>query len=176
VNVSVYQYFDEDTTTELYKGTLQLSGINTVWVTYSNMAKTATATVTGGTLESVEYYTNACKLTIAAEGEVNIVVEGTTLKSSKTDVVTPSGVSGEIISLDNPLITNQERAVAIGIWVAKHLINRLSASSSWRADPRLDVLDVVNIQTEYDDYKTVVTNVSFDYNGSFKGTSEGKVM
>ena len=176
VNVSVYHYFDEGTTTELYRGTLQLSGINEVWVTYSDMAGTATATVTGGTLESVEYYTNACKLTIAAEGEVNIVVEGTALKRSKTDVVTPSGVSGEVITLDNPLITSQERAVAIGTWVAKYLINRLSASSSWRADPRLDALDVVNVRTEYDDYKTVITDVSFDYNGAFKGTSEGKVM
>ena len=175
VNVSVYHYFDEGILTELYKGTLRLSGVNEVWVTYSGMAKTATATVTGGTLVSVEYYTNACKLTIAAEGEVSIVVEGTTLKSSKTDVVTPSSVSGEIISLDNPLITNQERAVAIGSWVAKYLINRLGASSSWRADPRLDALDVVNIQTEYDDYKTVITDVSYTYNGAFKGTLEGKV-
>ena len=176
VNVSVYQYFGEETTSELYKGALQVSSTSEIWVTYSSMAKTATAKVTGGTLESAEYYTNACKLTITAEGEVNIVIEGVMLKSSKTDVVTPCGTSGEVISLDNPLVTSQERAVAIGTWVSGYLINRLNANSLWRADPRLDALDIVNVQTEYDTYKTMVTDVTFNYNGAFSGTLEGKVM
>lgn len=176
VNVSAYHYFEEDTVTELYKGNVTLTGTSEMWITYSNMAKTVSAEVTGGTLDSAEYYTNACKLTITAEGEVNIVVSGNNLKSSKTDVVTPSGVKGEEISLDNPLITSTERAAVIGQWVKRYLGNRSSVAPSWRADPRLDVLDVVKVQTDYDSYDTIVTGVTYTYNGAFRGTAEGKVM
>ena len=176
VNVSMYHYFEDDKTTELYKGALQIVGTKEIWITYSNMAKTAVATVTGGSLDSAEYFTNACKLVITANGEVNIVISGTVLKNSKIDVVTMSGLAGEVISLDNPLITDQDRAAVIGAWMENYLKNRLGLTTSWRADPRLDTLDIVKVQTEYDTHNTIITNVSYTYNGAFRGSSEGKVM
>ena len=176
VNVAAYQYFESDSLTELYRGDFSLSGTTEIWIVYSEMAKTAAATVTGGTLISAEYFANACKLTISAEGSVTIVVDGTALKESKSEVVTGSGSVGETVSLDNPLITSRERAAVIGEWMEQYLRNRNTLKSSWRADPALDALDVVSNRNEYSTNKVIMTSVAYDYSGAFRGTGEGRVI
>lgn len=176
VNVTTYHYFEDDKSSELYKGVLQLTGTSEIWVVYSDTAKTATASVTGGTLVSAEYFAHACKLTIAAEGSVTVVVTGTVLKESKTDVSVSSGLNGETVSLDNPIITSRERALVIGEWMESYLCNRSNCSVSWRADPRLDALDIVGMQGEYANESVIMTNISYDYNGAFRGTGEGRVL
>lgn len=176
VNVVAYQYFGEDKTSELYKGVVAINGTTEMWVTYSNMALSANATVTDGTLVSAEYYTNACKLTIMGSGSVTVLVEGVVLKSSKTDVVIRSGLSGEIVSVDNPLITDRDRALIVGEIAEAHLKNRMSVTSSWRVDPRIDALDIVTNTNEYNSNNVRMTEVKFTYNGAFRGTGEGRVM
>lgn len=173
VNVVTYHYFEDDKSTELYKGVLPLTGTTEIWLAYSDAAKTATASVSGGTLDSAEYFTHACKLTITAEGDVTIVVTGTLLKESKTDVIVPSGINGETISLDNPLITGRDRALVIGEWMENYLRNRRSFNMSWRADPRLDTLDMVSLTSKYASNAVIITNIAYKYNGAFRGTCEG---
>lgn len=178
VNISAYHYFEEEDVSELYKGSLTLSKTSEMWITYSDRAVEVSAVAENGTIESAEYYTNACKLKIipnSTEVAVSITVSGKLLKSSKTDVVTQGGAKGEEVSLDNPLITDLGRASIIGAWVMEHLGNRMSISPSWRADPRLDVLDIVRVQLGNDTYDTRLTDVNFTYNGAFRGTAEGKV-
>ena len=176
VNVAAYQYFEEDGSKELYKGAFEVYGTVDVWITYSDMAKTAVATVINGNLEAAEYFTNACKLTITNDGNVEVIVNGTVLKSSTTDVITASGSSGEIISLDNPLITSRDRAIIIGEWMEKYLKNRMTLTSSWRADPCLDALDIATNQNEFKTSNVLMTKVAYDYNGAFRGTGEGRVI
>ena len=176
VNVTTYHYFEDDKSSDLYKGVLQLSGTNEIWIVYSDTAKTATASVSGGTLVSAEYFAHACKLTITAEGSVTVVVTGTILKESKTDVTVSNGLNGETITLDNPIITDRERALVIGEWMKGYLRNRRNNSVSWRADPRLDALDIPSMQSEYASHSVIITNVTYDYNGAFKGSCEGRVL
>lgn len=176
VNVTTYHYFEDDKSSELYKGVLQLTGTNEIWIVYSDTAKTATASVTGGTLDSAEYFAHACKLTITTEGSVTIVVTGTLLKESKIDVVVSSGLSGEVVSLDNPIITSREIALDIGEWMEYYLRNRRNSSVSWRADPRIDALDIVSMQGEYAYSSIIMTNLSLNYNGGFEGTGEGRLI
>ena len=176
VNVAAYQYFEDVKPTELYKGVLPLTGTTELWIVYSEKAKTASASVTNGTLVSAEYYTNACKLTITAEGNATVLIEGTVLKTSKTDVITESDVAGETISLDNPLITSRDRAVAIGAWMEQYLRNRMTLKSYWRSDPRLDALDVVSNHNEYNTNDVIMTKVAYDYKGAFHGNGEGRVI
>lgn len=175
VDVSEYQYFKGDVT-ELYKGTVNLSEQTEMIITYSGMATDVTATVEGGTLVSAEYYTNACKLIISATGNVTITISGNTLDSSKVSIITPSGENGETIAVDNPLITNRSRAGIIGKWVEDYLRNRMTISTSWRADPRLDVLDNIDVQGEFVTNNGVVTNLSYDYSGVFKGTCDIQII
>lgn len=175
VEVVSYQYFDGDNT-ELYKGVLSVNGTLEVILTYSDMARNVSATITGGTIVSAEYYTNACKLVVSGNGSVEIIVNGDVIKESGTNVVVEVGVDGEVVSLDNPLITSYDRAVVIGNLVADYLKNRITLKSSFRADPRLDVLDIVTNVNDYNANKMRVTNVSYEYNGAFRGTVEGKVV
>ena len=176
VNIGFYQYSVATDITELYKGVVNIVGTRELIVTYSGSATNVTATVSGGTLNSAIYYTNACKLTITATGDVTITVKGKSLQSAKTEISVINAESGETISVDNMLITSVERANIIGEWVRSYYNNRMTLSSSWRADPRLDALDIVDNENDYGTSKVLMTEVKYDYNGSFKGSGEGKVI
>lgn len=176
INVTSYHYFEDNTSTELYKGTLNFEGEKEIWVAYSERAKSASAVVTGGELVSADYYTNACRMTISGQGSVNIVISGTTLKESKTDVITENALSGETITLDNPLVTSQARAESIGRWSIDYLSKRTSLDLSWRVDPSIDALDIITSKGEYSPNKVIMTDVTFEYNGAFRGNGKGKVI
>ena len=176
VDVKYYSYNSATTSTELYKGSIAINGTKDVWITYSGTATSVSASVSGGTLNSATYYANACVLNITSNGEVTITVTGKSIESSSVIVTTDSGVNGEIISVDNSLITNQANALMVGAIVEDYMKNRKSISTSWRADPRLDALDIVVHEGEYDTNHVIMTNVDFSYNGAFHGTGEGRVI
>lgn len=98
------------------------------------------------------------------------------ITSMTSDVVINVGLTGEVITMDNPLITDTERATSVGDWLATHLGHRMTLDSTWRADVRLDALDIVTNENEYHTNQVRMTNVEFRYNGAFRGTGEGKVI
>lgn len=176
VTVPCYSYSPSTDATELYKGNVNIGGTLDVLVTYSDMATDVSATVTGGTLNSAKYYSNACVLNITAAGSVDIVVTGNSLASSSVSVVIESGTKGETVSVDNPLITSHDRATSVGRWVENYMKNRMVLTSDWRADPRLDALDIVRNENNYNTNKVLMTSVDYSYNGAFKGSGEGRVI
>jgi hypothetical protein len=176
VDVSCYSYSVSADNTELYKGTMNISGTQELLISYSGTATNVSATISGGILVSATYYSNACVLKITASGDVTITVTGKSLVSSNVKVITSSGVTGETISVDNPLITSQNRAVTVGKWVESYMKNRMTLSSDWRADPRLDALDIVDNENDYTTNKVLMTEVKYSYNGAFKGSGEGRVI
>lgn len=98
------------------------------------------------------------------------------VESTKTDAHIVIGTTGETIVIDNPLITDSVRASAIGEWIGTHLGHRATLDSSWRADVRLDALDIVTNENDYDTNHVRMTDVVFNFNGAFRGTGEGKVI
>ena len=176
VDVSCYSYNISSDSTELYKGDMTLSGTQKLLITYSGTATNVSASVRGGTLVSATYYANACELEITANGTVTIIVTGKSIESSSVMVTTPSSSKGESVTVDNMLITNQDRAIAIGSWVESYMKNRMVLSSDWRADPRLDTLDIIDNENDYNTNKTLITSLNYQYNGTFKGTCEGRVI
>ena len=96
--------------------------------------------------------------------------------SSSTEVVVGVGVLGETITIDNPLITDNDMASSLGSWLATHMGHRMTLDSSWRADVRLDALDIVTNENTYNTNRVRMTDVEFTYNGAFRGTGEGKVI
>ena len=98
------------------------------------------------------------------------------VESTTTDVVVDVGTAGEIITIDNPLVTDEDRARAIGSWVGTHLGHRMTLDSSWRADVRLDALDIVTNENSYNTNDLRMTEVNFSFNGAFRGTGKGKVI
>lgn len=176
VDVPCYSYSKASEISELYNGSMNINGTSDVLITYSNVATDVTATVSGGVINSASYYSNVCVLTITASGTVNITVKGYELSTSNIAVNITSGTTGETISIDNPLITSYDRAISVAEWVENYMKNRTILTSDWRADPRLDALDIVNNENKYDSKKVLMTNVSYSYNGAFKGSGEGRVI
>lgn len=98
------------------------------------------------------------------------------LESTNETVTIPVGASGEIITMDNPLVTDTTMATSLGTWLATHLGHRMTLDSSWRADVRLDALDIVSNKNAYTTNRVRMTEVEFKYNGAFRGTGKGKVI
>ena len=98
------------------------------------------------------------------------------VKSSTTEVVVSIGDVGEIITVDNPLITDDNMARSVGEWIGNYLKNRITLKSTVRADVRLDALDIVTNENDYSVNNVRMTDVEFVFNGAFRGTSEGRVI
>ena len=98
------------------------------------------------------------------------------VESDAADVSVVVGATGETIVIDNPLITDSNRASSVGAWVGTHLGHRKTLDSSWRADVRLDALDIVSNENDYNTNNVRMTDITFKYNGAFRGSGKGKVI
>ena len=176
VDVPFYSFSKSTESTELFNGAMSINSTTDVVITYSGTATDVKATVSGGTLNKATYYSNACVLNITATGNVTIKVTGYILEQSSVKITTISGVEGETVSIDNPLITSHERAIEVGAWVEAYMRNRMTLRSEWRADPRLDALDIIDNENDYITNKTIMTNVKYSYSGAFRGSGEGRVI
>lgn len=78
--------------------------------------------------------------------------------------------SGEVISINNPLISTVENAEAVGKWAKSILCCRNIFSGSYRPDPRVDALDIIEIDSKYGaSFNVAVTDIIYSYAGSFRG-------
>ena len=98
------------------------------------------------------------------------------VESTTTEQIKVVGTVGETITIDNPLVTDTDRATSLVNWMAMHLGHRMTLDSSWRVDVRLDALDIVTNSNAYTSNKVRMTDVEFKYNGAFRGTGKGKVI
>lgn len=99
--------------------------------------------------------------------------------SNQTYTISPPlGHSGEIQTVNNPLVNSASQASEIANWVADMLKTRQIVSGEFRADPRLDVFDIVSVESgKYGSIDPVViTDIKYSYSGSFKGTYTGRVL
>ena len=178
VEVKCYTYFPEDgESREIYKGTLDVNGIETYIFAYSTPSADAQATVTGGEIIEATYYTNACWLTVEGTGSVDVSIIGHELKNSEsTVIVIADDPTGEMQAVENPLITSSDVAKGIGNWVKEFYANRKTFSSDFRIDPRLDALDVVRISNPFSENDVLLTDVNIDFTGAFKGKTEGRAV
>ena len=114
------------------------------------------------------------KLYTYTQGENGIESATSEVQFPPQDIA--DGYDGEIIIIDNPLITEYLRPDAIGQWMYGHLSHRMTLDSSWRADVRLDALDIVKNVNDYSSNRVRMTDVEFKFNGTFSGTGKGRVI
>ena len=87
------------------------------------------------------------------------------------------GNSGATQTADNPLLRGDSYAEPYAEWIRDNLISRKTISGEYRADPRLDVFDLVEVESKYDTFPCVaITSIKYIFNGSFRGTYEGRVL
>ena len=85
--------------------------------------------------------------------------------------------SGEKQTLANEYIANETNAARVATWVSNVLKNRKMISGEFRADPRLDLYDIVRVEDRYSRLLTVaITNIKYTFNGSFRGSYTGRIL
>jgi hypothetical protein len=97
-------------------------------------------------------------------------------ESTTTEVAVVVGMLGETIVVDNPLITDNSRAYSVGAWIGTHLGHRKTLDFNWRADIRLDPLDIITNENSYNTNNVRMTEVNYKFNGAFHATGKGKVI
>ena len=87
------------------------------------------------------------------------------------------GAAGETQTVNNPLVSTEAQATEIASWVRDTLEARRSVRGEYRADPRLDLFDIVRIESKYGMIEPVaITNIKYTYNGAYAGSYTGRVI
>lgn len=87
------------------------------------------------------------------------------------------GTAGETQTVSNPLVASETQAAEVAAWVRDTLENRRSVSGEYRADPRLDLFDIVRVESKYGMIEPVaITHIKYTYNGAYAGSYTGRVI
>lgn len=188
ITVKVYDYEVAETATTIATAGVRASQSDepettTIRLNYKTLSTGHYTYMSGSTssyvsIDNVEYYGDYCNVTYTIKGKAKryFYIKGFEVAQSTTQITIPVSNFGEEITIDNPLITSVEDANAIADWVKNYVTNRQNISFSWRADPRLDGLDVIENQGIYDTNNVIMTKVDYTYNGAFRGSGEGRVI
>lgn len=85
--------------------------------------------------------------------------------------------SGEIQTVTNDFIGSREQAIVVAECVKDALQSRKRVKGEFRADPRLELFDIVVVESKYGYMPSVViTNIKYTFNGAFHGSYEGRVI
>jgi hypothetical protein len=77
----------------------------------------------------------------------------------------------------NPLVGNETQAAEVAAWVRDTLESRRTVKGEYRADPRLDLFDVVKVESKYGMIEPVaITHIKYTYNGAYAGSYTGRVI
>jgi hypothetical protein len=174
VEVSAYSFNSDAGTSEIYKGTLTLSGTVNVWVDYSEPATGGSASLSSGTLNSATYYTNGALLNITKTGDTTITVTGYKLNSYKTPVTVADQTDGATITVDNILISNATLADTVADWIIVEEGKKYISKSTWRQNPAIEAGDRITVENVFDDLDARVTKQVFRFNGALSGESEAR--
>jgi hypothetical protein len=130
-----------------------VSGQTSLWITYSTpaSASSCSATVSGGTLVSASYYTNAAYLTVSGSGNVVITITGDAISSNSVQSVLNKAGSQPVneVDLDNPLVTTASMASNILNWYAAECQNIFLYEVDGWGDPSMECGDVIYWDSQF---------------------------
>ncbi len=93
------------------------------------------------------------------------------------DFVFPAASTGEVQTVNNDFIYAYAQAEQVAGWIKETLETRKKVKGEFRADPRLDLFDIVFVETKYGGMVgVVITNIKYTFNGTFSGSYEGRVV
>lgn len=85
--------------------------------------------------------------------------------------------SGETQTVHNDFISSVEQATRVAEWVREVLQSRKSISGEFRPDPRLDIYDVITVESKFGDLSPVVlTEIEYTFSGSFRASYTGRII
>lgn len=84
--------------------------------------------------------------------------------------------TGEVQTLRNEFIGTATQAIEVAKWVVDALKTRMTISGNFRSDCRLDLFDVISVESKYGNINDVVlTNIKYTFTGAFRATYTGHV-
>ena len=153
---------------QLHKGTYQVKGRLSLHLTW-NQAAEITVTCEGAAVASKSVYAAAGDFVLEGSGTATLVIEGKKLETSTQNAVAPVEDADENATaetLDNPLITDLTRAMAVAQWVRGYLLRRNTYTCTTRGNPEMDPLDRIRLGTEWVDRVPVqVMKNQLNYSG-----------
>ena len=85
--------------------------------------------------------------------------------------------SGETQTLTNEFISTREQASEVAKWVCDTLRTRKTISGEFRGDPRVDVFDVIQVESKYGTITDIVlTDIKISFSGAFRAEYTGHIM
>jgi hypothetical protein len=89
----------------------------------------------------------------------------------------PVANSGEVQTVDNDFLKTEADAERVAEAITDLLCCRKNISGEFRADPRLDALDIVTVESKYATNAVVISEIEYSTTGgSFRGRYTGKVV
>jgi len=176
INISVYSYNVEDSATSLFDGQYVLSGQEQIQVNYPT-AVDPVATVTGGTLNSAQYFANCAILTITPTTPgvaVSVSVSGKKVISSKTFFETYTNTQierGLDVEIDNPFITEYSQLAALTTYLRNFYEKRQQISMKYTGYPELMSGDAISAPNKYGTANGDLIEHTIDFNGGWTGTA-----
>lgn len=154
VDVAVHSYVAKTSAEELHKATHTINGSQTLQIEYDLSTNQSATTSTSLTINASRFYGRYCELDVTGTGDFEIIINGTKIEDNTSTVSVINQESGEIAPLDNPLITDNTRATAIGTIVKNYLKQRVRYTIPWVQDYRVNVGDLVKIKTQFSEELT----------------------
>ena len=180
VTCRAYSWYPEEKTGELAKADAVLEGRTAVHVSLSSAGVVDDVTVTGGTAVETAVYAQAVDLVLEGTGTAHISVTGRKLTQSAAVVSAPVEGADEnaaVEEIDNTLITDAARALAVARWERDWLLYRTTYTLDTRGTPELDPLDVIRMDSQFEEnFPARVLQVQTDYDGGMSGTMIAKRM
>ncbi len=108
-----------------------------------------------------------------ANAEISLTKQLKAVDMNDGQYILTVGEVGETQKVTNPLVTNK-RAPMVAQWTADYLVKRKVLTGDYRADPRLDALDRITTENQFAKNTVLVTDLTYTYNGAFRGSYEGR--
>ena len=145
-------YAPAEKESQLHKGTYQVNGRLELHLTW-NQAADIRVECEGAQVTSQALYAAAVDLVLEGSGPATLIVRGKKLETSSQNAVAPvtdADENGTVETLDNPLITDLNRALAVADWVRGHLLRRSTYTCTTRGNPEMDPIDRVLLDTQWE--------------------------
>ena len=91
--------------------------------------------------------------------------------------ITIASATGETVFIDNGIIQSALTAKRVADWAASILQHRKVIRGEFRADPRLDALDIIAVENKYGvNNALIITSIDYSYAGAFRGSYTGRIV
>lgn len=175
--IYINHYSKEDNVSELFKNeSLEITGTKTIEIEY-DLATDISATITGGTIVSANYYGRYAMLKITNTGKdtISLKVSGKKINNSQTIDSKQFNDDGENIEYKNDLITQMvesSKETKLKDFIGNWYNNRNIYSFENRGDIVKDTREIIPIETDFSNSLIgylVENNINYD--GAWSGNS-----